>query len=217
MVPLSRDANTEARHRLVLALKTQGCDERVAEAFWQVKRHHYIEPALAFRAYEDVTLPIGFQQTLSRPSVVAHQLSEMVKQRKRLRYVLEIGTGSGYQTALLTRLCTRVYSVERLGGLHQIAAQRLGAEGYRNYRLRLGDGFEGWPQAGPFDAIIAAASPKQVPQTWIDQLAVGGVLIMPLDLGHRQIMIRVDKTAEGIEQTQIAEASFVPCLPGVRG
>ena len=214
---LSRDANTEARHRMVLQLQAQGCDERVAQAFWQVKRHHYIEPALAFRAYEDVTLPIGHQQTLSRPSVVAHQLTQMLQGRKRLRYVLEVGTGSGYQTALLARLCTRVYSIERVRELQTIATHRLADDEHRNYRLLLGDGFEGWPQAGPFDAIIAAASPSEVPKTWVDQLAVGGVLIMPLDLGDRQIMIRVDKTDEGVVQTELAPASFVPCLPGVQG
>lgn len=214
---LSRDANSEARHRMVGHLLGQGVDPRVADAFWQVKRHHFIEPALAFRAYEDVTLPIGHQQTLSRPSVVARQLTEILKGRKRLRYVLEIGTGSGYQTALLTHLCTRVYSVERIRGLHDIAGPRLHNAGNRNYRLRLGDGFLGWPEAGPFDAIVAAAAPGEVPQAWIDQLAPEGCLILPLAKQGAQRMVRVDKTEAGAIQTELSEASFVPCLRGTVG
>ena len=214
---LSRDANTEARHRLVGGLLGQQVDPRVADAFWQVKRHHFIEPALAFRAYEDVTLPIGHQQTLSRPSVVARQLTEILRGRKRLRYVLEVGTGSGYQTALLTHLCTRVYSIERIRGLHDIAEPRLASAGNRNYRLRVGDGFKGWAEAGPFDAIVAAAAPAAVPQAWIDQLAMGGCLILPLARGAGQRMVRVDKTEDGIVQTDLTEASFVPCLRGVVG
>lgn len=213
---LSRDANSEARLRLVQQLDQRGADERVQEAFWKVPRHHFIEPALAFRAYEDVTLPIGHQQTLSRPSVVAHQLSQLLLGRKRLRFVLEVGTGSGYQTALLTHLCTRVYSIERIRDLHEIAAQRMAAQPKRNFRLRLGDGFEGWPDGPGFDAIVAAASPTQVPQTWIDQLAPGGVLILPLDTGRSQVMTRVDKTDDGVIQTPLGDASFVPCLQGIQ-
>lgn len=213
---LSRDANSEARLRLVQQLERQGVDERVQEAFWKVPRHHFIEPALAFRAYEDVTLPIGHQQTLSRPSVVAHQLTQLLLNRQRLRFVLEVGTGSGYQTALLTHLCTRVYSVERISDLHQLASQRMAGQAKRNYRLRLGDGFQGWPDGPGFDAIVAAASPAEIPEVWVDQLAPGGVLILPLDTGRGQVMTRVDKTDEGVVQKALGEASFVPCLAGIQ-
>ena len=211
-----RDANSEARHRLCQKLESQGNDPRVVEAFWKVARHHFIEPALAFRAYEDVTLPIGYQQTLSRPSVVAHQLTQLLKDRDRLRFVLEIGTGSGYQTALLTHLCTRVYSVERIEGLHKIASHRLSGLGQRNFRLRLGDGFEGWSGVGRYDGIVAAASPGHVPEAWLEQLSPEGVLVMPLDLGNAQRMIRVDNHTDGVKTTDLATASFVPCLSGVQ-
>ena len=216
---LSRDANTEARHRLVGQLQEQGIDNlRVLDAFWQVPRHQFIEPALQFRAYEDVTLPIGFQQTLSRPSVVAFQLQRALARVPTPRFVLEIGSGSGYQTALLTHLCLRVYSVERIAGLYQQVDERLRRLGQRNFRLRHGDGFEGWAQHAPYSVIIAAACAPDVPQAWIDQLAPGGVMLMPVEQGQSQAMLEVHKDLEGNLNSMIVnDASFVPCLPGKVG
>ncbi|QGG81276.1 protein-L-isoaspartate(D-aspartate) O-methyltransferase [Litorivicinus lipolyticus] len=216
---MSRDANTEARHRLVGLLQEQGItNQRVLNAFWQVPRHQFIEPALQFRAYEDVTLPIGFQQTLSRPSVVAFQLQRALSRVPKPRFILEIGSGSGYQTALLTHLCLRVYSVERIAGLHQCVDQRLRGLGQRNFRLRHGDGFDGWAQHGPFEVIIAAACAPQVPEAWLEQLAPGGVMLMPIEQSTGQAMLEVHKTDDGeVHQMIVNEASFVPCLPGKVG
>ena len=211
-----RDANEEARHRLCLQLREGGItDERIINAFWRTPRHAFIEPALRFRAYEDVTLPIGFQQTLSRPSVVAHQLQQALDVVEKPRYVLEIGTGSGFQTALLTHLCLRVYSVERIAGLQQKVDQRMRQCGLRNFRLRHGDGLQGWAEHGPFDLIIAAACASDVPAAWIDQQAPGGVLMMPVVDGNTQSMLKIHKRQDDELVRQVtAQASFVPCLPG---
>lgn len=215
---VSRDANTEARERLVGELLGQGVsDPRVLDAFWAVPRHLFVDAPLRFRAYDDVTLPIGFNQTLSRPSVVGRQLTRALRGVPSLYKVLEIGTGSGYQTALLTHLCTRVYSIERIQSLHARATERLAQIPQKNYRLRHGDGFQGWAEQGPFDLIVAAASPEGVPQTWLDQLSPEGRLLAPIGPAGQQRMICAYRSDGDWVFEDVAEASFVPCLPGAVG
>lgn len=212
---MSLDANTEARQRMVGELLAQGVnDPRILNAFWEVPRHQFVEPALRFRAYDDVTLPIGYQQTLSRPSVVAHQLSRAIRGLEAPYKVLEIGTGSGYQTALLTHLCTRVYSIERIQSLHSVASERLKALSKRNYRLRHGDGFQGWAEQGPFDLIVAAASPEELPALWLDQLSPQGRLLSPIGAPGSQRMVCAYRGDEDWVFEDVSDASFVPCLPG---
>jgi len=201
------------RERLIQRLVDQGISNTaVLDVMRTTPRHLFIDEAMAHRAYEDVALPIGFQQTLSQPYVVA-RMTEILLAGGPLARVLEIGTGSGYQTAILAQLVDAVYSVERIKALLQKARLRLRQLKLRNVHLNHADGGMGWAECGPFDGIVVTAAPERIPEELLLQLAVGGRMVVPVggDIQHLQIVTR---TNEGYE-TEIVEAVyFVPLRSG---
>lgn len=201
------------RERLIQRLADQGVNNtQVLDVIRTTPRHLFLDEAMAHRAYEDVALPIGFQQTLSQPYVVA-RMTELLLAGGPLARVLEIGTGSGYQTAILAQLVDEVFSVERIKALQQKARQRLRQLKLRNVQLHHADGGMGWAEYGPFDGIVVTAAPERIPEELLLQLAVGGRMVVPVggDVQHLQIVTR---TNEGYE-TEIVEAVyFVPLRSG---
>ena len=209
--------SSAVRARMVQKLAGQGVqDSRVLAAFSQVERHRFVDSALVNQAYEDTSLPIGLGQTISKPNVVARMLELLLNGRKdKLGRVLEIGTGCGYQAALLALLATEVYSIERLRGLHDKARDNLRPMRIANLHLLFGDGMVGYAKGAPYAAIIAAAGGEALPQAWIDQLAVGGRLVAPVQgSGGAQALVVVDKTERGITQTRLEAVHFVPLKSG---
>ena len=209
------------RARMVRRLAEQGVlNASVLAAMQAVERHHFVDTAFANMAYEDTSLPIGFGQTISKPNVLARML-ELLQQGRleasgRLGRVLEIGTGCGYQTALLSHLAIEVYSMERLRSLHDKARENLRTLRLANVHLLFGDGMHGFAKGAPYAAIIAAASGEAIPPAWIEQLAVGGRLVAPLqDASGAQALVVIDKTAQGIRQTLLEAVHFVPLKSGV--
>lgn len=201
------------RMRMVERLRDQGIrDEAVLAAMAEVPRHIFVDEALAQRAYEDIALPIGFGQTISNPFIVARML-ELVRGGEALGRALEIGTGCGYQAALLSKLAREVYSVERLSALLMKARVRLRELRIGNVRLKHGDGHFGLKEAGPFNAIVMAAAAAQVPDALTEQLAPGGRMVLPLGT-REQHLVLVERTPEGIVQTPLDPVRFVPLLPG---
>jgi protein-L-isoaspartate(D-aspartate) O-methyltransferase len=201
------------RERLIQRLVEQGiASSEVLDVIRSTPRHLFLDEAMAHRAYEDVALPIGFQQTLSQPYIVARMTELLLAAGPRQR-VLEIGTGSGYQTAVLAQLVGEVYSVERIRPLQQKARQRLRQLKLRNVHMHHADGGMGWEERGPFDGILATAAPERIPEDLLQQLALDGRLVIPV--GHRtQHLQVVTRTHEGFE-TEIVEAvHFVPLRPG---
>jgi protein-L-isoaspartate(D-aspartate) O-methyltransferase len=204
------------RARLVERLRAEGiADEAVLEALQETPRHLFVDEALESRAYEDTALPIGFGQTISSPWMVA-RMTEVLLQGGPLKKVLEIGTGSGYHTAVLARLVDEVYSVERIDALLTRARRRFRDLQLRNIRVRHGDGKAGWPEHGPYDGIIAAASPAAIPAAFMDQLAIGGRLVLPVGAAGAQQLRLVIRTEEGYRQEPLQAVSFVPMLTGDR-
>ena len=179
-----------------------------------VPRHLFVDEALAHRSYEDTALPIGYGQTLSQPYVVA-KMSELALAHGRPKRVLELGSGSGYQTAILASLVDQICAIERIKPLLDRARRQLRELRVRNVRLRHGDGLEGWPSEAPFDLILGAAAPERIPPDLLEQLAPGGRLIMPVG-GRRQQLIMVTASPEGYVEEVIEEVNFVPMLRGVR-
>ncbi|MEE8059975.1 MAG: protein-L-isoaspartate(D-aspartate) O-methyltransferase [Pseudomonadales bacterium] len=204
------------RDRLVQRLCDQGiCSIDVLEIMRTTPRHIFLDEALAHRAYEDSALPIGFQQTLSRPYTVA-RMTELLLAAGPLKRVLEVGTGSGFQTTVLAQLVERVYSVERIKPLQEKARQRLRLIGVHNIHLKHADGGFGWPEKGPFDGIISTAAPEQVPDVLIEQLSVGGRLVIPVGDNQSQQLTLVEKKADDEVITTIVEpVFFVPFKSGV--
>lgn len=205
------------RARMVQKLAAQGVqDSRVLAAMGQVERHRFVDSALVNQAYEDTSLPIGLGQTISKPNVVARMLELLVKGHDgKLGRVLEIGTGCGYQAALLAQLATEVYSIERLRGLHDKARENLRTLRLANVHLLFGDGMLGFPKGAPYAAIVAAAGGEAIPQAWVDQLAMGGRLVAPLQAANgTQALVVVDKTPQGIRQTVLEAVNFVPLKSG---
>jgi len=205
------------RDRLVTRLQTQGItDPDVLQVMGSVPRHIFIDEALAHRAYEDSSLPIGDGQTISQPFTVA-LMTQTLFNRPRAR-ILEVGTGSGYQTAVLASQhgVRKVFSVERLAPLVQRAEQRLRAMKLHHVRIRHADGYLGWPEEGPFDAVLVTAAPRQVPPALLEQLAEGGRLVVPVGADDSQILKVYDRTADGIEVTSVDQVKFVPLLKGIR-
>lgn len=205
------------RERMLIRLMEQGIkDLTVIDILRRTPRHIFLDEALAHRAYEDTALPIGHGQTLSQPYIVA-RMTEALLAGGPLKKVLEIGTGSGYQTAVLAQLVGSVYSVERIRALQEKARQRLQALKLYNVRLRHTDGVLGWPEESGFDGIIATAAPLGVPQALMDQLAVGGRLIIPVGGGEVQDLVLMTRTATGFERKVLEKVRFVPMLGGVIG
>ncbi|MFT4677413.1 MAG: protein-L-isoaspartate(D-aspartate) O-methyltransferase [Patiriisocius sp.] len=201
------------RNRLVNRLRDQGIlDERVLDAILSVPRHIFIDEALSHRAYEDSSLPIGFNQTISQPYIVA-RMTESLLAAGPLARVLEIGSGSGYQTAVLCELVGKVWSVERIHGLHERAKQTLRRIGARNVQFKYDDGNIGWPEQGPFDGIIVTASPRHVPQDLLDQLSIGGRMLIPVGYTAQQLKLII-RTEEGFEEEVLEDVKFVPLLGG---
>lgn len=201
------------RLRLVQRLREAGIEsDRVLEVIGQVPRHIFLDEALAHRAYEDTSLPIGYGQTLSQPYIVA-RMTELLLAHQPAR-VLELGTGSGYQTTVLSQLFDDIYSVERIRPLLERARDRLRQLNIRNVMLKHADGGMGWPERGPFDGIIVTAAPVDVPQELLDQLADGGVLIAPVG-EHQQVLVEIIRRGERFERRELEPVHFVPLLGGV--
>ena len=188
------------RHRMVMKLAAQGIgDQLLLAAMGAVERHRFVDSALVNQAYEDTSLPIGLGQTISKPNVVARMIELLLGGRRdgngRLGRVLEIGTGCGYQAAVLSHLCTEVYSIERLRGLHDMARENLRTFRLPNVHLLFGDGMAGFARGAPYAGIIAAAGGESVPQAWIDQLATGGRIVAPTQTANgQQALVVLEKT-----------------------
>jgi protein-L-isoaspartate(D-aspartate) O-methyltransferase len=202
------------RERLIQRLREEGVrDDRVLNAIRNVPRHLFVDEALASRAYEDTALPIGFGQTISQPFIVAVMTQALLGDAIPKK-VLEIGTGSSYQTAVLAELIPEVYSVERLGELFKLAHKRMRQLNHRQVKLRLGDGYLGWPEHAPYDAIIVTAAPPAIPQALLDQLAVGGRMIIPVgDQGAQELQL-IRRTDTEYLYDRIESVSFVPLVRG---
>ena len=206
------------RAGMVRKLASQGISHpQVLAAMAQVERHRFVDSALVTQAYEDTALPIGLGQTISKPSVVARMLDLLMQGRTQaLGRVLEIGTGCGYQAAVLAKLANEVYSIERLRGLHDKARENLRPLRLPNLHLLLGDGMLGYPKGAPYAAIVAAAGGAAVPQAWTEQLAVGGRLVAPvLTASGSQALVVIDRNAEGLRQSVLEAVHFVPLKSGV--
>jgi protein-L-isoaspartate(D-aspartate) O-methyltransferase len=202
------------RDRLIARLRDMGIDdERVLQAIKKVPRHLFIEEALASRAYEDTALPIGYGQTISQPYVVALMTQALFAERP-LAKVLEVGSGSGYQTAILATLAAQVYSVERIGALLQTARRRLVTLGYRNVSCKLSDGNQGWPEHAPYDGILVTAAPAEIPATLVTQLAVGGRMVIPVGGVDIQELWLIRNASTGTSRTRLEDVNFVPLVTG---
>lgn len=203
------------RMRMVERLRGQGIsDEVVLAAMGEVPRHIFVDEALASRAYDDFALPLGFGQTISSPYIVA-RMSELARNGAPISKVLEIGTGCGYQTAILARLAKEVYSIERLAPLLTKARRHLREMRVTNARLRHGDGLHGMPEASPFEAIVMAAAATHVPQALLGQLVPGGRMILPMVSNRKQRLCVIERTMQGYSEKKMDEVKFVPLLPGV--
>jgi len=202
------------RDRLIERLKQEGIQSHeVLEVMREIPRHIFVDEALASRAYEDTALPIGFGQTISQPYIVA-RMTEALLRDGPVKRVLEIGTGSGYQAAILAKLAAEVCSVERIDALLKLARKRFQELGIRNIRLKHFDGRLGWPEYAPYDGIVATAAPAEVPEALLEQLAVGGRLVIPVgDRGTQELRL-ITRTSEGYEQELLNLVSFVPMLAG---
>jgi len=207
--------SARTRDRLIQRLQEQGITNlAVLDRIRNLPRHIFVDEALASRAYEDTSLPIGFSQTISQPYIVA-RMTEALLEGGPLAKVLEIGTGCGYQTAVLAPLVGRICSIERIGGLQERARVRLKELGIKNVRFRHGDGAEGWKAQAPFDGILVAAAPLHVPEALILQLAIGGRLIVPAGPEGQQQLLRLVRREQGIERKVLGPVSFVPLVGGV--
>ena len=209
------------RTRMVQKLAAGGVTSpQVLQAMGQVERHRFVDSALGNQAYEDTSLPIGMGQTISKPSIVARMcellLGAEVARTAGLGRVLEIGTGCGYQAAVLSLLAREVYTLERVRSLHEKARDNLRPFRLANVHLMFGDGMLGYPSGAPYSAIIAAAGGDSVPQAWCDQLAVGGRLVAPMAVaGGQQMLLVIDKSAHGLKQNVLEPVHFVPLKSGI--
>ena len=206
------------RAAMVRKLQAQGLvHPMVVAAMLAVERHRFVDSALVNQAYEDTSLPIGLGQTISKPSVVARMIELLLHGRHdKLGRVLEIGTGCGYQAAVLSHVAREVYSIERLKGLHDKARDNLRHFRVPNLHLLFGDGMVGFARGAPYAAIIAAAGGEDIPSAWVDQLAVGGRLVAPAVTAQgRQNLVVVDKTPTGVVRTELEAVHFVPLKSGI--
>jgi protein-L-isoaspartate(D-aspartate) O-methyltransferase len=203
------------RERLIQRLEEAGIrDREVLDVMRNLPRHLFVDEALASRAYEDSALPIGYGQTISQPYTVA-RMTESLLDRGRPDTVLEIGTGSGFQTAVLASLVRRVYSVERVERLSERAWRRLKKLKLRNVRLRHSDGGLGWPEYAPFEGIIVTAAPAGIPRVLVNQLTMGGCMVLPIGRSDQQVLVRVLRTETGYSHEILESVTFVPLLGGV--
>lgn len=202
------------RERLIERLYEEGLSNpRVLEVIRRTPRHLFVDEALAHRAYEDTALPIGHNQTISQPYMVG-RMTELLLAAGPLDKVLEIGTGSGYQTSVLAQLVERVFSVERIQALQERAKERLQELNLRNVVFRWGDGWEGWNALGPYNGIIVTAAAAEVPQALLDQLAPGGRLVIPVGAGAEQQLLLIVRDEHGFTRHVLDDVRFVPLLNG---
>jgi len=203
------------RDRLVERLRSKGIrDERVLKAIATIPRHEFVDEALSSRAYEDTALPIGLSQTISQPWVVA-RMTEAILDGGSPEKVLEVGTGSGYQAAMLACLVPKVFTVERIEELLKRARRRFHKLGVHNIYTRHADGHLGWPSQAPFDGIIVTAASVGIPQELIQQLRIGGILVVPVERAGEQRLLAIRRTEEGYDETDLAGVIFVPMLSGL--
>jgi protein-L-isoaspartate(D-aspartate) O-methyltransferase len=206
---VSEETQQRLRERMVerqIALRVIK-NQLVLDAMRKVKRHEFVSPSQQAEAYEDGPLPIGQGQTISQPYVVA-LMTELARVAPHSK-VLEIGTGCGYQTAVLAEIAREVYSIELIEDLGKVVYERLSTLGYKNVHLRIGDGYQGWPEAAPFDAIIVTAAPDHIPQPLLDQLQTGGRMIVPIGDFYQELEV-VTKTETGIKRERTIPVRFVP-------
>jgi protein-L-isoaspartate(D-aspartate) O-methyltransferase len=203
------------RERMVSRLKEQGIrNSQVLRVMAETPRHIFVDEALESRAYENTALPIGHNQTISQPYIVA-KMTELLLEKGSLIKVLEIGTGCGYQTAILAQLATQVYSVERIAPLMKKARDTLWELNLKTVGFKHSDGEWGWPEHAPYDAILVAAAPNEIPEALLAQLAVGGVMVIPVGREGGQSLQRISHTEDGFEVEIFEAVSFVPFLSGV--
>ncbi|GMR20302.1 MAG: protein-L-isoaspartate(D-aspartate) O-methyltransferase [Gammaproteobacteria bacterium] len=206
--------SARTRERLIDQLKQSGISHpQVLDAIRNVPRHLFVEEALASRAYENTPLPIGHGQTISQPYIVA-RMTQALLEGSTPANVLEVGTGCGYQTAVLAEIFERVWSVERIEALHRATRLRLRQLGYHNIRLKLADGSWGWKEYAPYDAIMVTAACASVPQALFDQLAPGGVMLAPVGQWSEQALQRFTRTGEGVSGETLERVRFVPLVSG---
>jgi len=200
---------------LIMHLRNQGVrDVRVLEAMERIPRELFLPEIFAHQAYADQAMPIACGQTISQPFIVAF-MTDRLKISKRMK-VLEIGTGSGYQTAILSLICRRVYTIERYRSLLAAAVERFEQLRLSNITTMLGDGSKGWPAQAPFERIIVTAAARGPPQALVEQLAVGGIMIVPVDVSEsRQELVRITRGSRGIETEKLLDVRFVPLVEGV--
>ncbi|RYF74993.1 MAG: protein-L-isoaspartate(D-aspartate) O-methyltransferase [Comamonadaceae bacterium] len=217
-------ASDAVRARMVKKLAAQGiADSRVLRALGVVDRHAFVDSALVNQAYEDTSLPIGLGQTISKPSVVARMVELLLgapalagKPQDRLGRVMDIGTGCGYQAAVLSHVASEVYSIERLRGLHEKARTNLRPFRLSTVHLLFGDGRVGYAKGAPYAGIVAAAGGEDIPEAWIEQLAVGGRIVAPMQSANGgQALVVIDKNARGTERRMLEPVHFVPLKSGI--
>lgn len=203
------------RDRLVQRLREEGIkDERVLKAMTQVPRHEFVDEALSSRAYENTALPIGQSQTISQPWIVA-RMTEALLDGGHPKKVLEVGTGSGYQAAILAHLVETVFTVERIDELLKLARRRFHSQRLNNIYVRYADGHLGWPSQAPFDGIMVTAAAQSIPEELLEQLAVGGLLVIPIERNGLQRLVSVRRTEDGFDESDLGGVVFVPMLSGL--
>jgi len=203
------------RDRLVRRLRDNGIrNEKVLKAIATTPRHEFVDEALSSRAYEDTALPIGLSQTISQPWVVA-RMTEALLECGAVDKVLEVGTGSGYQAAILAALVPKVFTVERIEELLKLARRRFHKLGLNNIYTRYADGHLGWPSQAPFDGIVVTAAAMEVPQELLEQLRVGGVMVAPVEKYGMQRLLAIHRTEDGFEEKDLGGVIFVPMLSGL--
>lgn len=203
---------SEARRRMVREQLATITDCRVLEAMQAVPRHKFVPAQMRQHAYDDRALPIGFGQTISQPYVVAFMSAHL--QTKTSDRILEIGTGSGYQAAVLAQLVAHVFTMEMIGSMAERAGAELESLGFRNVSVRHDDGHQGWPDAAPFDGIIVTCAPERIPQPLVEQLRDGGRMIIPVGPIGEQRLVLLHKTQNRIEETAVLPVRFVPMTGG---
>ena len=213
---MSKDIISSDQQNLILSrLKSQGItDTSVLDIMSSMPRHLFIEPALKNRAYDDDALPIGFSQTISSPYIVA-KMTQLLMEEDNMGKVLEIGTGCGYQSAILAKLFTHVTTIERIKPLQQKTENLLKKLEYKNIKFVYGDGFDGYYANAPYDAIIMTASPSDIPEKLVSQLTSNGRMVLPLNMNGKQKLFRVKNTKNGVFKKEVDDVLFVPMLQGV--
>jgi protein-L-isoaspartate(D-aspartate) O-methyltransferase len=205
-----------ARNRLVEQIRKMGIkSEPILEAIRNTPRHIFVDEALSSRAYDNTALPIGYNQTISQPYIVARMTEALIDHRDELQNVLEIGTGCGYQTVILSKFARQVSTIERIDALLTRARERFYTLKCRNIRARNGDGNQGWPEFAPYDGILVAAAPVGVPKLLIEQLSVSGRLVIPVGKTGEQSLLLITRTETGFTERRLDSVSFVPMMEGI--